>query len=545
MSLRKNRQTFVIDRIAAHVSQTTMNTPHSLSTTLGSRMKRCIATVSVWGLMIAVLLGGFGFVNVSLSQQWQFVPVGPPMPVTNLQLAVPNPESAVPNAPDVAIEPVDLTLDAVRQPPAVNHEILRRGIDGINFLGSTCGCLPPDTNAAVSNDFVAETTNFRFRVWNKTASVRTPPFGNMLIDESLAMLFGSPSFGDPYVVYDDIADRWYVSAFDSPFQGLLLAVSFDGNPTHGFQTFHLVGPPLPVGELDYAKMGFNRDAIFITFNDFSPQGNAGAKIIAIDKLAAFAGQLRFFVSTPRFQFRAMPPAQMHGDQRGGVEWFVSTDGTDASGSTMRVTRMTQYLSNSPNFIYTSLPVTPYRNATRADQPGGSITTFPNTTTTQVQFRRGRLVTAMASGTPADNFLYPKALIFDIDVTGGTPTLVHQFVVNPGVGVAAQMPSVDMDGDNTLGLTWMESSATEYLSMWVATLDGGTGRLTSRVAAAGAGFFSANVRIGDYSTTVLDPDGKTFWSANEYIGDAGTTDIWRTAIQSFVADANASSTAIAP
>src|SRR5215831_10396049 len=538
MSLRKNRQTLVTDRFAAYVSQMLMNRPHSLSTTLGSGLKRCLATVSVCGLMIAALLGGFGFVNVSLAQQLQFVPVGPPILMKDVQLVVPNAESADPNAPGVAIESVDLTLDAVSQPPAVNHDILRRGIDGINFLGSTCGCLPPDTNAAVSNDFVAEATNFRFRVWNKTP-------GNQLIDESLATLFGSPSNGDPYVVYDDIANRWYVSAFDSPIQGLLLAVSFDGNPVHGFQTFHLVGPPLPVGELDYAKMGFNRDAIFITFNDFSPGGNAGAKIIAIDKLAAFAGQLRFFVSTPRFQFRAMPPAQMHGDQTGGVEWFVSTDGTDASGSTMRVTRMTQYLSNSPNFIYTSLPVTPYRNAPRADQPGGPITTPPNTTTTQVQFRRGRLVTAMASGTPSDNFTYPKALIFDIDVTGGTPTLVHQFVVNPGTGVAAQMPSVDMDANNMLGLTWMKSSATEFLSMWVATLDGGTGKLTSTVAAPGAGFFSANGRIGDYSTTVLDPDGTTFWSANEYIGDAGTTDIWRTAIQSFVVDPNASSTAIAP
>src|SRR5215813_1078153 len=191
MSLRKNRQTLVIDRFAAHVSQTLMNRPHSLSTTLGSGMKRCLATVSVCGLVIAALLGGFGFVNVSLAQQWQFVPVGPPIPLTDAQMAVPNAESAVPNAPDVAFESVNLTLDAVIQPPAVNHEILRRGIDGVNFLGSNCGCLPPDTNAAVSNDFVAEATNFAFRVWNKTP-------GNQVLNESLAMLFGSPSNGDPY-----------------------------------------------------------------------------------------------------------------------------------------------------------------------------------------------------------------------------------------------------------------------------------------------------------------------------------------------------------
>jgi hypothetical protein len=38
----------------------------------------------------------------------------------------------------------------------------------------------------------------------------------------------------------------------------------------------------------------------------------------------------------------------------GVEWFVSTDGNDVSGTTIRVTKMTNYLSNSPNFTYTSL-----------------------------------------------------------------------------------------------------------------------------------------------------------------------------------------------
>jgi hypothetical protein len=181
-------------------------------------------------------------------------------------------------------------------------------------------------------------------------------------------------------------------------------------------------------------------------------------------------------------------------------------------------------------------VTQYRNAPRADQPGGSITTFPNTTTTQVQFHRGHLVTAMASGTPADGFTYPKALIFDVDVTSGTPILSGEFVVDPGTGVAAQMPSVDMDQSDRLGVTWMESSRNEFLSMWVGTLDRNTGKLVSTVAVGGVGFFSVNFRIGDYSTTVLDPNGKTFWSANEYIGNSPNINIWRTNITSFAAGA---------
>src|SRR4051812_23978697 len=113
---------------------------------------------------------------------------------------------------------------------------------------------------------------------------------------------------------------------------------------------------------------------------------------------------------------------MHGDTTGGVEWFVSTDGTDAGGNTIRVTEMTNYLSDSPTFTYTSLPVTPYQNAPRADQPGGSWTTGPNTTTTQVLYRNGHLVTAMASAIATDGFTYPKGLYYQVDVSSGTPVL---------------------------------------------------------------------------------------------------------------------------
>ena len=99
-----------------------------------------------------------------------------------------------------------------------------------------------------------------------------------------------------------------------------------------------------------------------------------------------------------------------------------------------------------------------------------------------------------------------------------------------------MPSVDEDSQGNLGLTWMESSKSEYLTMWIATLDR-FGKLVPVVAAPGGGFFYDNFRIGDYSTTVLDlTDDKedVFWSANEYIGDGGNINIWRTHITSFTA-----------
>ena len=46
--------------------------------------------------------------------------------------------------------------------------------------------------------------------------------------------------------------------------GLYLAVSYDGNPLLGFQTFHIPNFFWNGARSDYPKIGFNRDAIFIS-----------------------------------------------------------------------------------------------------------------------------------------------------------------------------------------------------------------------------------------------------------------------------------------
>ncbi len=472
--------------------------------------KRFSTAVVVTGLAAALSAGLMQASTNAFAEGANFAPVGPPQAVSRNSLVLPTRPLLRFNRPAI---------------PKNGGVRVGQSFDGIDFLGSNCGCLPPDTNAAVGNGFVVETVNVEMLVADKNTGIT-------LLDQPLATLFGAPSGGDPYVVYDDNANRWYISAFDSTGAGLFLAVSNDGNPLHGFQTLHLTDVG---GFPDYQKLGFNKDAIFISYNDFG--STAAATIASIDKAAALAGTLSYFVSVPKFQFRAMPPAQMHHDVKGGVEWFVSTDGTEAGGTTLRVTMMTNYLSNNPTFTYTSLPVAEYRNATTADQPGGgSVTTFPNTTTTQVQYDNGFLVTAMASATASDGFLYPKGLYYKINVNGAphaSPRLVSQNVIDPGPGVAVQMPSVAEDQQGNLGLTWMESSATEYLSMWVGNRYA-SGAFAAQPVAPGGGFFVASFRIGDYSTIVVDPsDGKTFWAANEYIG-SNINDIWRTHIASFKA-----------
>jgi len=189
---------------------------------------------------MAVLLGcGLSYTSTTVFSQ-QVAPTTP-VPIQKYS----------PSTQGLLHGPTDAALDAIHSAK------IGQSYDGIDFLGSSSFVLPPDFNAAVGNDFVVETVNTQIHTFNKTT-------GGILLAESLATFFGASSGGHPYVVYDDTANRWYVLAFDSHDIGLFLAVSVDGNPLHGFwPTYHLTDVG---GFSDYQKIGFNKDAIFISYN---------------------------------------------------------------------------------------------------------------------------------------------------------------------------------------------------------------------------------------------------------------------------------------
>ena len=124
-------------------------------------------------------------------------------------------------------------------------------------------------------------------------------------------------------------------------------------------------------------MGFNKDAIFIGYNDFGSGGGA-ATIVAINKADAIAGRSDHQRHPPRFlQFRAMPPAQMHGDTTGGTEWFVSTDRRTPAATRCAVTELTDYLSSTPTFtLHVAACRQPSAPPFEADQPGGHLDDLP-------------------------------------------------------------------------------------------------------------------------------------------------------------------------
>src|SRR5262249_16388257 len=134
------------------------------------------------------------------------------------------------------------------------------GFDGMNFLDSVNGYVPPDTDMAVGPQYVIETVNAQIQFYDKTSGAALLP--NTPLNHFFAPPAQSPF--DPVVTYDDIAGRFIVAA--PTFEGhMLLAVSRSSNPLDGFTTYDLDVSEGGNSPAD-TKIGWNAGEVVITFN---------------------------------------------------------------------------------------------------------------------------------------------------------------------------------------------------------------------------------------------------------------------------------------
>ena len=146
----------------------------------------------------------------------------------------------------------------ISQPPLDPNIV--NGFDGMNFLDSVNGYVPPDTIIGVGPQYVVETVNAQIQFYDKVTGAALLP------NTPLNVFFNQPSESpfDPNVTYDDIAGRFIVTA--STFSNHeLMAVSKDSNPLDGFNTYDLdvsEGGNFP----DFPKLGYNADEVVLTLN---------------------------------------------------------------------------------------------------------------------------------------------------------------------------------------------------------------------------------------------------------------------------------------
>jgi len=360
--------------------------------------------------------------------------------------------------------------------PATDNLGIVKGFEGIGFANSF-GSVPPDTHVATGPEHTVEVTNTTIAYYSRAT-------GKRLFIQDLFVFFapaGVVQFGfDPVVTYDDIAQRFVVAMVDEDDtlvkSFLLYAVSNSSNPLDGFSEMHRIDitengvvldePVLP----DFTRIGWNADAHVITFNMFGSDFDH-VSVIVIDKSTALDSNpstLSFSqIDRDPVDFTLMP-AVMHGSVSGDPMWFVMESG-DALGSDIRIVKMTDVL-DSPTFESpTDISVGAYDfHLPNADQPGsdafgGRIQTN-DSSIISAAWRNDRLVAAHA--VRINSTLQSHARWYEFDTSDSSPMLTQQGTINPGVGVHTYYPSIEIAPNGDIGMTFMQSSSTEFMSMYV-------------------------------------------------------------------------------
>src|SRR5262249_6562447 len=191
---------------------------------------------------------------------------------------------------------------------------------------------------------------------------------------------------------------------------------------------------------------------------------------------------------------------------------------------------TNVLSNTPTDVTTNLNVATYNQPPAAPQPSGSVTTN-DSRMMNAAWRDNILVATHTVGTGSPTTAHARW--YQIDTTS-TPVMSQTGEIAPGTGVATYFPTIDIDVNDDLGMTYIESSSSEFVSMYVTgrTPSDPVNTMETGVRTRQGTTNYTGSRMGDYSGTSVDPaNPTTFWSENEWI-NSGSAGNWATGIASF-------------
>ena len=221
------------------------------------------------------------------------VPTPGPGPVLNKEVAHHIPAQAFINRPKT------LQPDPVRQSSAAPTGTQLTPPPGLGFDGLSDDdnatvlskrVIPPDTQGDVGPNYYVQMINLVWAVYDKNtgAKIYGPVPNNILWSG-----FGGPcetnNNGDPVVLYDHLADRWFFSQLAIDVTGhQCFAISTTPDPTGPYYRYDF---EVSNGLNDYPKFGIWPDAYYMTSNEFDSSGTSylGPMAIAFNRSEMLAG----------------------------------------------------------------------------------------------------------------------------------------------------------------------------------------------------------------------------------------------------------------
>ncbi len=458
--------------------------------------------------------------------------------------------------------------------------------EGINYAQT--GYWPPDTDGDVGPNHYVEVVNDSFKVFDKNGNTLAGPttFNSFFAPLGTGNPCGNnQNRYDPFVFYDQIADRWVVTDFAYPsFPGSsfweCIGVSQTGDPVSGGWFLYALqnDPANPNRQGDYPKFALWNNpqpggAYFLTMNLFTDSATFnGVRVYALDRASMLSGgptnaigfsidpaalgdayslvAATFRAGNPppggedEFLLAIDSPAHLDTVLTQVKGWLFHADFVNPNLSTLGVGA-----NHAPNAL---IIVDPFVNAfTNA----AGVTIIPQQGTAQkldslgilimtpvVYQNRGSAESLWADHTVCtdENCTLPTAVRwYQFDVTGGnfpaTP-VQQQNWTNGNDGLWRFMPSIAVDADGNTAIGYSTSSTAIFPSIRYA------GRLATdppsnlgqgeAIMTVGGGSQTALNRWGDYTMTTIDPsDGHSFWHVNEYYPTSAGVN-WHTRVGKF-------------
>lgn len=411
----------------------------------------------------------------------------------------------------------------------------------VNFDAQTSPYYPPDCNGTAGPSHYMQTVNSTYAIYNKTGTLLAGP------TNLNTMFTGLPGAtyndGDPIVLYDEMADRWFMAEFSISGSNdyMLVAVSTTNDPTGTWYKYSFDVAETP----DYEKFGVWPDGYYMGTNNDSGNdiyvfersvmlaGGASPKMVGFDNAWRPTTIDGFMCVPPVDNDGTAAPAGSPGlfitindDAIGGGSdqlWIyeLAVNWTTTSSSTFSRVQQINVTAFDSNFG---------ADWTNIAQPGTTqqLDAIPQVIMNVPQYRNfGTYQTLVCCHTvDVDNTDHAGIRWYELRKTASTWSIRQQGTYAPDAH-SRWMGSVMLNGSGKLGLGYSISSSSvypgiRYTGQSAAAYAAATGTMdvAESVIQTGAQSQTAAERWGDYSLMSVDPsDDATFWFTTQYIASS--------------------------
>jgi hypothetical protein len=433
----------------------------------------------------------------------------------------------------------DTVIQSLLGPLAMPAPIMT--FEGIPQVSSSCGCLPPDTNGDVGPNHFVQTVNTAYQIWNKSGVSLLGPAALSTLWTGMSTC--AVNHGDPVVLYDEIADRWFISQFrsSSPY-GMCIAISTSPDPTGSYHRYFFQHSTATF--YDYEKYGVWPDGYYMSANKFGSIFFEGTGNVVYERDRMLQGlSARFVEFGTSTSFGSLLPSDLDGPNlppAGAPNAFVNF-----TSGRLNIWRFHVDWANTANSSFTgptAVTVAAF-DSTPGDAPQPGTSVLLDVIPDRLMFRHAYRNLGTHEATVVNHSVDVGSNRAGVrwyelrNLTSGTPSVFQQGTYAPADGLWRWMGSAAMDQQGNIAVGYSAANASNFASIRYA------GRLatdplgqlsqgeTVMTTGGGSQTHSAG-RWGDYSSLMVDPvDDCTFWYTTEYHQVTSSAN-WRTRVGTF-------------